>query len=103
MMPFLSNIILSKSRRVWTCPPHFIKVNIFDDTPGDTLLMPLDGKSDKLTIVRNWQYEHIKNRFYIGQAITFNNGLLVVSDVAAFENPADATYFTLVRPNLISE
>ncbi len=100
----LTDIITTKSRRVWTCPPHFIKVNIFDKEVKDSSkFVNLESNADKISHVRNWLYEHIEHRFFIGSTIMFENGLLIDANVVGFEDYADATYFTLVRPNLISE
>lgn len=81
---FIENIITNKSRRVWTLPPHFVKMQIGSDE----------------TVVRKWCYKNIENRFYIGKAPFLINKVFVTKTIVAFENPADATFFGLIKDSL---
>lgn len=110
----MDNIITSKAREVKHCPPHFIKVpvenksNTFARSLSSIALMSEEPEHK----IRNWCHENIENRFYIGPSIDAvdsrqrvgridRTAAIVETFVAAFEDPADATYFTLLLPSFL--
>jgi hypothetical protein len=104
-------MILSKNREVREMPVHFTRVNLTKQgfTPHANRLQ-LHGifnlksslvGTDNMYIIRNWLYEHCENRFYIGEYVHFINNVIVTDDVVGFEVPADATYFSLIKENLL--
>jgi len=103
----MDSVILYKSREVKHCPPHFIKVPVHLKSTTSPLNVNssmhqlVEGSSTARVAIRNWLHESIKNRFFIGE--TFNNvdGFLIESFSVAFEDPADATYFTLLLPSFL--
>ena len=105
----MDKLILSKSREVKHCPPHFTKVPIEIKTTSKFHLNALpsgmhqeiEGSSTTRIVIRNWLHENIDNRFFIGDSFNSRAGLLVESFSVAFEEPADATYFTLLLPSFI--
>ena len=105
----MDNIITSKAREVKHCPPHFIKVpvenksNTFARSLSSIALMSEEPEHK----IRNWCHENIENRFFIGNSVVATSAdnksqtLIVETFVAAFEDPTDATYFTLLLPSFL--
>ncbi len=101
-------MITTKNKELSHCPPHFTMVPLrfgFDETASGSsgnrnLFAGLTDTADEHT-VRNWLHANCENRFYVGKATILKGGVSVDTDVAAFENPADATYFTLVKPTIL--
>lgn len=91
------NIITVKNRRVFHCPPHFIKLYLGDEPQRNLNQIVLT--SDE-AMVRNWLYKNISNRFFIGQDAVVQNSCIVTCMVVAFEDPADATFFSLVKNSI---
>ena len=52
-------------------------------------------------VIRNWLHENIDNRFFIGESFRAKEGFMIESFGVAFEEPADATYFTLLLPSFL--
>jgi len=104
----MDDIITSKSREVNHCPPHFIRVPVETKSSMFTSSLTLIGEQPENKI-RNWCHENIEHRFFIGKYVdrneqltqTIPQRLIVESFVAAFEDPADATYFTLLLPSFL--
>ena len=109
----MDNIITSKAREVKHCPPHFIQVPVENksNTFGSLSNVALISEEPEHKI-RNWCHENIENRFYIGPSIAAaasrervgridTTAVIVETFVAAFEDPADATYFTLLLPSFL--
>lgn len=93
--------ILTKSRQVSHCPPHFIKVPVHAaDGSLSSMLSSLNNLSVQQR-VRNHLHENIENRFYIGYDSKQKGGMMVETLTAAFEDPSDATYFSLVLQSLL--
>jgi hypothetical protein len=70
-------------RRVEHCPPHFTKV-LFDS-------YTLEKQ------ITDWIYEHFSGRFYYGDFYKEGeSGKTGVTRCAAFEEPGEASYFTLI-------
>lgn len=64
------------------CPPHFQQVSF-------------DLKTSENDI-RNWIYENLEGRFWLGdQHFTNGHGQVEIQKCASFENHAEASYFSL--------
>ena len=108
----MKDIITHKSREVKHCPPHFTKVSTgfitdwVDPSMGLAGLAGTPAASDfneqsLETRMRNWLHENCEHRFYIGQHSDHDSktGLSFEELLISFEDPADATYFTLLMSN----
>ena len=94
--------ILTKSRQVKHCPPHFVKVPIETARYRRMSLQALDESGRyRESIIRDWLHQNVVNRFYIGQTSELENTIIVESTIAAFEDPHDATLFVLSLPSII--
>ena len=70
-------------RRVEHCPPHFTPV-LFDSYNVEKH-------------ITDWIYEHFSGRFYYGDYYKEGeSGKTGVSRCAAFEEPSEASYFSLI-------
>ena len=70
-------------RRVAHCPPHFTKVQ-FDSYTNEKALT-------------DWIYENLTGRFYFGEWYNeTESGKSSMSRCAAFEEPGEASYFSLI-------
>ena len=69
-------------RRVDHCPPHFTK--IFFDT-----------YTNEKTIT-DWVYSNLTGRFYYGEYYAEVDNKTTVTKCIAFEEPGEASYFTLI-------
>ena len=101
----MKDLIPFKSREVKHCPPHFTQVNV-EVQGGLAGLRALAGINDNKpyphTLIRNWLHETVSNRFFIGQHINSEEGFQIQSFIVAFEDPADATYFSLLLPSFLN-
>ena len=95
----MKDLIPFKSREVKHCPPHFTQVSVEINRDGLALLA--DNKPYPHTLIRNWLHETVSNRFFIGKHVNSEEGFQVQSFIVAFENPADATYFSLLLPSFL--
>jgi len=95
----MKDLIPFKSREVKHCPPHFTQVKVEIQGGLSTLS---DSKPYPHTLIRNWLHETVSNRFYIGQHVDWKGDVLIQSFIVAFENPADATYFSLLLPSFLN-
>lgn len=98
--------ILTKHRQVQHCPPHFTKVTIIPEqkerrTLGSVFSSLDTNRLNTEAAVRNWLHENVDGRFFIGRHCNLERHVFVEALIAAFENPQDATYFSLVLPSLI--
>lgn len=94
------DVIKAKGRRVWNCPPHFIKIDTGHRHPSNGLFEQQFLGDAPSADLRNWLYTHIMDRFYLGPVAEILNNVIIHRDVVAFENPADATFFLLMRDTL---
>jgi hypothetical protein len=98
MEPKMNNNILTKNRECTECPPHFTRVRTQKITKlfGTCSVLFNDSKKN----IRTWCYENVDNRFFVGNHVEFNNtsNIMVEYQIAAFEDPRDATYFSLMLP-----
>jgi hypothetical protein len=70
-------------RRIDHCPPHFTKVLI-------------DTYASEKTFT-DWIYEHLSGRFYYGDWYReSDSGKNSMTRCIAFEEPGEASYFTLI-------
>ena len=101
----MDDIIPIKSREVKHCPPHFIKVSVRLKKSVSTVasLLRLTDEASVEDRCRNWLHENVENRFFIGMHVDLTNNVMVESFLVAFEEPKDATYFTLLLPSLKDE
>ena len=99
------SIITHKNREVKHCPPHFIKIEVKERKRGiDSLtIFDAEGEAEVEKAIRNWLHENVENRFYIGTHTEPDSGFLLEYFVVAFENEADATYFTLLLPKFLED
>lgn len=79
-------------RQLKFCPPHFTQIIISSEV-------------SKLSIkeFKDWLYENLQGRFYIGHIDTPRNPdtrLFSRDTVIAFEIAEEASYFSLILPNL---
>lgn len=99
----MKDIITHKSREVKHCPPHFTKVPIEISTEWSDIIFPDYNNESLQTRIRNWLHENCEHRFFIGSHKNHSNQttqrFVVDSVIVSFENPADATYFTLLLPS----
>lgn len=74
-------------RKLAHCPPHFEQV-VFDSYVAEKL-------------VSDWVYENLAGRFYVGyQDVVLNGSSFQRQMVVAFEQPAEASYFSLFLPQI---
>lgn len=76
---------LTNTQRVEHCPPHF--------TPIYFSLYTVEQH------IANWLHENCAGRFYLGDSYVRDADVLTnlgLHKVVAFENPEEATYFTLM-------
>lgn len=83
-------IAAADSRRLWQCPPHFTRILMQSDIPDDAERN-----------IRWWLYENIEGRFFLGMSTTQKGNILKEGFIVAFENPADATYFNLIKSKVV--
>jgi len=69
-------------RRVEHCPPHFTQVH-FDTYTTEK-------------VFTDWIYSHFTGRFYYGDWYTNENNKNSMTRCAAFEEPGEASYFSLI-------
>lgn len=50
--------------------------------------------------IKQWIYENLKNRFYIGESLELVDNELVVKIKIGFEEPKEASFFLLACPHL---
>ncbi len=78
-------------RQIAHCPPHFERV-VFD--------LYVTEKT-----ITDWLYENLEGRFYIGEVDTRSqkpNGKLMRQHCVAFELHEEASYFSLLLPQINS-
>ena len=92
--------ILTKARQVKFCPPHFIKVTIIPGVSERSLQALNDSRNIEEQIIRDWLHQNIENRFFLGRDNDIDNNFFVEALIAAFEDPRDATFFSLTMPSL---
>jgi len=99
----MNDLIPFKSREVKHCPPHFtqVSVEVQSSSMGLAAASINDDKPYPHVLIRNWMHETVSNRFFIGQHINSEEGFQVQSFIVAFEDPADATYFSLLLPSFL--
>jgi hypothetical protein len=73
-------------QRLTKLPPHFLPV-IFE-----IKAKPKD--------ISDWIFEHLQGRFYFSDRIINENGISDIKYCAAFENHSEATYFSLILPEI---
>jgi hypothetical protein len=100
----MDDAILIKNRQVKHCPPHFVKIPFYTPEPMEriqTLKGILEDQPRVEQRIRNWLHENCEHRFYIGtHAEPYTEGVMVERSIVGFEEPSDATYFSLVMENL---
>jgi hypothetical protein len=69
-------------RRVEHCPPHFTQV-LFDTYTTEK-------------VFTDWIHSHLTGRFYYGDWYTNENNKNSMTRCAAFEEPGEASYFSLI-------
>lgn len=74
-------------REVLDPPPHFHYLFV-------------DLKYNIVSSVKQWIYENLKNRFYIGESLQLTDNQLTVRIRIGFEEPKDASFFLLACPLL---
>ena len=97
----MKDMILVRHRECKECPPHFIRVRT-TKPKGTGIFATVLRDFDESQGIRNWCYENIHHRFFIGSYSDLSSGHEVVEEyeVAAFEDASDATYFSLMLPTL---
>lgn len=65
------------------------------DPPPHFQYIFLDVRYNIVDPIRNWIYENLKNRFYIGEALLLENNQFVVKIKIGFEEPKEASFFLL--------
>lgn len=98
----MKDLIPFKSREVKHCPPHFTQVEVEVNSGLVGLAALSDSKPYPHNRIRNWCHETVSNRFFIGQHVNSDSGFQVQSFIVAFEDPADATYFSLLLPTFLN-
>ena len=74
-------------REVADPPPHFHYLHI-------------DLKYNIVNPVKQWIYENLRNRFYLGECLQLADNQFVVKIKVGFEEPKDASFFLLACPLL---
>jgi hypothetical protein len=70
-------------RRIAHCPPHFVRV-LFDGYVNEK-------------VYTDWIYENLTGRFYYGEwLLSTDSGKTKSQRCIAFEEPGEASYFSLV-------
>lgn len=70
-------------REMTHCPPHFIQV-LFDLRTSDK-------------VIKDWIWENLEGRFWVGNWYdNSQSGSVTMTTCAAFENPGEASMFSLV-------
>jgi len=93
--------ILTKSRQVKHCPPHFVKVVISPGEKERTFNLVDDSRNIEEQVIRDWLHQNIEHRFFLGRDADVNKSFFVEALIAAFENPRDATLFSLTLDSLV--
>lgn len=97
----MKDLIPFKSREVKHCPPHFTQVEVEIGGPTFASLSAWENKPYPHVQIRNWLHETVSNRFFIGKHINSEGDFQIQSFIVAFEDPADATYFSLLLPSFL--
>lgn len=50
--------------------------------------------------IREWIYQNLKNRFYIGESLQLEDNQFRIKIKIGFEEPKDASFFLLACPHL---
>jgi hypothetical protein len=74
-------------REVSDPPPHFHYIFI-------------DLKYNIIGSVKEWIYENLTNRFYLGESLQLDNNQFTVRIKIGFEEPKEASFFLLACPLL---
>jgi hypothetical protein len=74
-------------REVGDPPPHFHYLNI-------------DLKYNMVDSLKQWVYENLRNRFYLGESLQLVNNHFVIKIKIGFEEPKEASFFLLACPLL---
>lgn len=69
-------------RQLEHCPPHFHRV-VFDMSTNEKR-------------IRDWIYENLEGRFWLGDVFEDAQGSTVMHKCAAFEEHGESTYFSLL-------
>jgi hypothetical protein len=62
--------------------------------------MYVDLRYNIITSVKQWIYENLKSRFYIGESLQLVDNQLTVRIKIGFEEPKEASFFLLACPLL---
>ena len=76
-----------EAREVLDPPPHFEYVFI-------------DLRYNIVSTLKDWIYENLKYRFYIGESLQLDNNHFAVRLKIGFEEPREASFFLLACPLL---
>ena len=74
-------------REVGDPPPHFHYLNI-------------DLKYNMVGSLKQWVYENLRSRFYLGESLQLYNNQFVIQIKIGFEEPKEASFFLLACPLL---
>ena len=74
-------------REVGDPPPHFHYLNI-------------DLKYNMVGSLKQWVYENLRSRFYLGESLQLCNNHFVIQIKIGFEEPKEASFFLLACPLL---
>ena len=95
----MKEAILAKNRECKDCPPHFVRIKINKPraAAGTFAAFATEDNGQK---IRDWCFDNIPHRFFVGMYTDVDPAYSVIIDyeVAAFEDGADATYFSLMLP-----
>lgn len=91
----INPLAASNSRRMWHCPPHFTKIEV--DVHAVDLVSSVTVNTYRERNVRWWLYENIEGRFFLGNTTIESGRMLKDRFVVAFENAAEATFFSLIK------
>jgi hypothetical protein len=74
-------------REVGDPPPHFHYLNI-------------DLKYNMIVSLKQWIYENLRSRFYLGESLQLANNHFVIQIKIGFEEPKEVSFFLLACPLL---
>jgi hypothetical protein len=81
-------------------PLNVLEIREVADPPPHFEYLFIDLKYNIVAPLKDWIYENLKNRFYIGECLQLENNQFVVRIKIGFEEPKEASFFLLACPLL---
>jgi len=81
-------------------PLNVLDIRELDFPPTLFEYLVLDTNLKKIDVLRDWIYENLKYRFYIGTTLCIENNQIVTKIRLGFEDPKESSFFILSCPFL---